>query len=191
MSQPTHRVFSCHITDYLPMGNGCSGKGMGHMSMMGKSRLGNDVIMVMSHDGGTNDFLDDGFTKNWVWYFIGDWYRHMHGGRHFNDLFNVFDHIIRYFVWFFYVDGLVHSVNFFLNMDDGGVVGHGTFQSSGHSNFEVGDGWFQNLCGIPSNVCGLPEMHLLSDDGFWFVDDGLIGKFLMGEVGCGKGGCDF
>ena len=44
-------------------GNGCRSIGMGHMcSMVDKSRLGNNVIMVMSHDGGTLDFLDDGFA---------------------------------------------------------------------------------------------------------------------------------
>ena len=57
-------------------------------------------------------------TKNWVWYFNGDRDGHMHRGRHFNDLFNMFDHVIRYFVWFFYMDGLVHSMNFFFNMND-------------------------------------------------------------------------
>lgn len=174
----------------MSSGNGCSSIGMGQMSMVGKSRLGNNVIMVMSHDGGTDDFLDDGFTKNWVWYFIWDGDTDMHWGGYFNDLFNMFDHIIRYIVWFFYVDGLIHSVNFFLNMNDGGVVRHGTFQSSGHGNFEVGDGWFQNLGGIPRDICGLPEVHLFSDNGFGFVDDSLIGKFLLGEVGCGKGDCD-
>ena len=66
----------------------------------------------------------------------------------------------------------------------------GAFKSSRHGKFEVRDGGFQNLGGIPRNICGLPKVHLFSDNGLGFVDDSLIGKFLLGEVGCGKRSCD-
>ena len=75
-------------------------------------------------------------------------------------------------------------------LDNGSIDGLGALQGGRDGDLEIGDGGFQNLGGIPRYICGLPKVHLFSDNGLGFVDDSLIGKFLLGEVGCGKRSCD-
>jgi hypothetical protein len=87
---------------------------------MGITQSGGSMgdMVVLPDNGSSLDSLDNGFTSNGnrVRYGIG--FGHMVRGWHFDDFLNMFDDIIRNFVWFLNMYGLVDSVNFFLNSDN-------------------------------------------------------------------------
>ena len=106
----------------------------------------------------------------------------MDGGRDFDNLFDMFDNIIRDIVGFFNRDGLVDGVNFLLDGDSSGVSGHGSLQSGGDSDFEVGDGGFQDVGGVARDVRGLSQVNLFGDNGGGLVDGGYVSFFGLGDM---------
>ena len=106
----------------------------------------------------------------------------MDRGRDFDNLFDMFDDIVRDIVGLFNRDGLVDGVDFLLDGDSGGVGGHSSFQGSGDSNFEVGDGWFQDVGGIARDVRGLSQVNLFGDNGGRLVDGSYVSFFGLGDM---------
>ena len=106
----------------------------------------------------------------------------MDRGRDFDNLFDVFDDVIRDIVGLFNGDGLVDGVDFLLNGDSSRVGGYSSFQGSGDSNFEVGDGGLQDVGGIARNIRGLSQVNLFGDNGGRFVDGGYVSFFGLGDM---------
>ena len=63
----------------------------------------------------------------------------------------------------------------------------GAFKSSGHGNFEVRDGGFQDLGVVSRDVLGLSQVNLFGNDGCGFVEGGHIGVLLDSDMGSGEG----
>ena len=104
---------------------GNSSKPMGVSGMsISQSGLGNNrgsmgYMMVVPDNGGSLDFLDDGFTSNRDGVRYRDRFGHMVRGGHFNDFFNMDGYVIRNIVWFLNRDSFIDCVDFFLNCDNG------------------------------------------------------------------------
>jgi hypothetical protein len=144
-------------------------------------------MMVVPDNRGTLYSLDDRFTSNGNWVRYRDGFGHMVWGGHFNNFLNRDGDIVGLIVWFFNMDSLVDSVNFFLDFDNRGSNRLGAFKSSGHSNFEVRDGGFQDLCSISGNVLSLSQVNFFGDDGCGFVEGSNVGLFINGDMGGRKG----
>jgi hypothetical protein len=144
-------------------------------------------MMVVPDNGGSLYPLDDGFTSNGIGMRYGNGFDHVVRGWHFNDLLNMFNHIIRNIVWFLNMDRFVDSVDFFLNFDKGCSKGLGAFKSGGDGNFEVWDSGLQDLGGVTGNVLSLSQVNLFGDDGCGFVEGGHIGVLGDGDMGSRKG----
>ena len=63
----------------------------------------------------------------------------------------------------------------------------GAFKSSGHGNFEVRDGGFQDLGVVSRDVLGLSQVNLFGNDGCGFVEGGHVGVLLDSDMGSRKG----
>jgi len=163
------------------------------MEAITKSGCSMGNMMVIPDNGGSLDLLDNRFTNDGNGVRYRDWFSNMVRSWHFDDFFNMFDNIIRNFVWFFNVNGFVDSVNFFLNGDNGCSDRLGAFQSSGHGDFEVRNGGLQDFGGVARDVLGLAKMDLFGNDGFGFVKGGHVGFLGLGHVRCRQrngGGCN-
>jgi len=90
--------------------------GVGSMGNNGGS-MGD--MVVVPDNGSSLDSLDDGFTSNGNGVRYGNGFGHMVRGGHFDDFLNMYGNIIGNIVWFLNMYGLVDSVDFFLNFDDG------------------------------------------------------------------------
>jgi len=88
-------------------------------SGMGNNGGGMGNMVVVPDNGSSLDSLDDGFTSNGNGMRYGDRFGHMVRSGHFDDFLDMHGNIIGDIVWFLNMYGLVDSVDFFLNFDDG------------------------------------------------------------------------
>jgi len=86
---------------------------------VGNNRGGMGNMVVVSDNGSSLDSLDDGFTSNGNGMRYGVRFGHMVRSGHFDDFLDMYGNIIGDIVWFLDMYGLVDSVDFFLNFDDG------------------------------------------------------------------------
>ena len=155
------------------------------MEAIAKSGCGMGNMMVIPDNGSSLYLLDNRFTDDGNGVRYRDWFSDMVRSWHLDDFFSIYWYIIRNVVWFFNVNGLIDSVNFFLNSDNWSSNRLGAFQSGGHGDFEVRNGGLQDFGGVPRDVLGLAKMNLFGNDGFGFVKGGHVGFLGLGHVRSG------
>lgn len=147
-------------------------------------RFGQDGLMRVVNNGGTLDPLDDGLTCHRHW--VRDCIRLVNMDRcgHLNGLDHVLDDIVRNVEGLVHWERLIHNVGLLGNLDNGGIVGHGSPQGSWNSDPEVRDLGLQDGGVVAGHVGSGGEVKLLGDLSWRLVDtdDGLA-LDLLGAVG--------
>merc|ERR1712223_594720 len=139
--------------------DGSSSWGGSEVSGITDSSRGSIDMVRVSHDGGGNGLLDDGFSLD------GDWDSdvvrgiNMDGGWDLNDL---------------------------LGLDNGGVDSLGSLKDSWDSDGKMRGGWLVDLGGVSGHIAGLAEVHLLGDHRGRLVDGGHAST--LGGSGVRSGG---
>jgi len=166
-AQPVFRFFQ--LSGCLVDGsNGGSSKVSGIANSSGGSI---DMVRV-SHNGGSNGLLDDGFSldSNWDSNVVRG--INMDGGWDLDDLLGVEGSIIGGINLALNKDWALDVVDFSLGLDNGGVDSLGSLEDSWDSDGKMGGGWLVDLGGVSGHIAGLAEVHLLGDHRGGLVDGG-------------------
>ena len=127
--------------------------------------------------------LDDRLAGNRGWHVHVVGGVHVDGGGHLHDVLLVHRHVVGHLNATLNKDGVLHLVHLNLLLDDGGVVGDGSFEHGGDRDGEMGGGGLEDPGGVAGDEAGLAKVHLLGHHGGGLVDGG----HALGLGGGGEG----